>query len=650
MKEGENEKDSFLSSVDGKTKEEGFMKRFKARQSYFLFILILSVLLTTGCTHGGGHPGQPATPPTVTFTTPVNGATGVATNTRIAVTFSKAMDPTTLTAATFTLTQGGAAVSGTFKYSGDGLTWVFTPASNLATGTLAAGPLCTATITTGAKDVAGNALAVNYVWSFITGAAPDTTPPTVTSTVPANGANGVGTNTKIAAIFSKAMDPTTLTAATFTLTQGGTAVPGTVTYSGFTAVFTPAAGVLLANSPYIATITTGAEDLTNPGNALASNYQWSFETGAGPVTGAPTVTVTVPASGATVCTNTAVSATFSTAMDPTTLTASNMTVQDSSGHYYVGTVAYTYDPTNNVAIATWTPTETPAGTPTDSLKADYYTATITTGAQDLAGIGLASPYVWYFTTATTTPTCTSPAALGSASLFGGFGGGAGMTNQGTNTVIRGDIGTTAAPTLVTGFDDLTTAGNVYTETGSNIGHVYGTIYTATPLPGTAASFAIATAAASDALIAYNYLASLPPGPNPDPGAGQLGGLTLPPGVYKAAGDSFLLTGSDLYLDAQWNPNAVWVFQMGSSLTVGDTAPRSVILLHGALAKNVFWQVYSAATINGCAGGTMVGTIIAKQGVTFSTAGKAAITTLNGRALSLVASVTMVNTVINIPAP
>jgi hypothetical protein len=90
--------------------------------------------------------------------------------------------------------------------------------------------------------------------------------------------------------------------------------------------------------------------------------------------------------------------------------------------------------------------------------------------------------------------------------------------------------------------------------------------------------------------------------------------------------------------------------MGSSLTVGDTAPRSVILLHGALAKNVFWQVYSAATINGCAGGTMVGTIIAKQGVTFSTAGKAAITTLNGRALSLVASVTMVNTVINIPAP
>jgi len=91
--------------------------------------------------------------------------------------------------------------------------------------------------------------------------------------------------------------------------------------------------------------------------------------------------------------------------------------------------------------------------------------------------------------------------------------------------------------------------------------------------------------------------------------------------------------------------------MASTLTVGDAAiPRSVILINGAQAKNVFWQVGSAATINGAGGGTMVGTIIAQAGVTFSTAGNATITTLNGRALSLVASITMVNTVINVPAP
>ena len=75
-----------------------------------------------------------------------------------------------------------------------------------------------------------------------------------------------------------------------------------------------------------------------------------------------------------------------------------------------------------------------------------------------------------------------------------------------------------------------------------------------------------------------------------------------------------------------------------------------MLINGAQAKNVFWQVGSMATINPSGGGTMVGTMIASAGVTFSTAGNAAITTLNGRALALDASVTMVNTVINVPAP
>jgi hypothetical protein len=74
------------------------------------------------------------------------------------------------------------------------------------------------------------------------------------------------------------------------------------------------------------------------------------------------------------------------------------------------------------------------------------------------------------------------------------------------------------------------------------------------------------------------------------------------------------------------------------------------LINGAQANNVFWQVGSSATINAAAGGTMVGTIIASAGVTFSTAGNATITTLNGRALGLNASVTIVNTVINVPVP
>ena len=268
-----------------------------------------------------------------------------------------------------------------------------------------------------------------------------------------------------------------------------------------------------------------------------------------------------------------------------------------------------------------------------------------------SGNALAVNKVWTFTTGTATGT--APIALGAAASFGGFGGGAGMTNQGILTIINGNIGTTGVSTTMTGFDD--SVGDVYTETPLNIGTVNGRIFTAPPPPGgagvggTAATFAVATAAARDALIAFNSMspASLPGGV--DPGAGQLGGLTLFPGIYQAAGGTFLLTGSDLTLDGQGNPNAVWVFQTAAGLTIGAPGfPRSIILINGAQAKNVFWYVGSAARIeNKC---NMVGTIIASAGVTISTAGEAEITTLDGRALGLNASVTMVNTHINVPAP
>jgi hypothetical protein len=137
----------------------------------------------------------------------------------------------------------------------------------------------------------------------------------------------------------------------------------------------------------------------------------------------------------------------------------------------------------------------------------------------------------------------------------------------------------------------------------------------------------------------------------DPGAGELGGLTLAPGIYKSDSGTFNISNGNLTLDAQGDPNAIWIFQTAAGLTVGIAGPtgaKSVTLINGALPKNVFWYVGSTATINGAGGGTMVGTIIANSGVTFSTAGNAVQTVLNGRALSLVSSVTMVNTTINVP--
>jgi Ice-binding-like len=260
---------------------------------------------------------------------------------------------------------------------------------------------------------------------------------------------------------------------------------------------------------------------------------------------------------------------------------------------------------------------------------------------------------------------TPAALLGSVSTYGTFGGSAGSTNTGNQTVIAGsggataDVGTTATGTsAITGFHDSAPS-DVYTEVpGVNEGNVTGKIYsctTSTTGPTSASvnatSCDLATVALADALAAYNTLVALPPGPNA--GAGNLAGLTLAPGTYTAAGGSFQMEGGDLTLDAQGDANAVWVFQMATTLTVGGpgaAAPQNVILSNGAQARNVFWQVGSAATINAGGGGTMVGTVISQAGIAISTAGLTDPVTFNGRAVSLGVSVTMVNTVITVPAP
>jgi ice-binding like protein/Big-like domain-containing protein len=592
--------------------------------------------------------------PTVISTVPLNSATNVPINQKITATFSIPMSSASIVApGTFAVavaTSGGASVTGTVTYVTATNTATFTPTATLLPLTQYA-----ATITTAAQSAAGNSLASNYIWRFTTGKIPDTTPPSVLATVPLSVATGVPTNQQIAATFSEPMDSATVTASgTFTVAVagvGGAAVPGTVSYAASTATFTPTAN-LAPNTQFTATITNAAEDLA--GNALVSGpvpNPWSFTTGAGTATVPPTITLTTPANAdMNVPLNTAVNATFSDPMNPVTIAAPGtftLAVSGAGGAAVTGNV--TYDVANS--IATFTPA-------VNLLASTQYTATITNAAQDLTGNALVpgvDPNPWNFTTGASAGPV--PPNLGTAATFGGTGGGAGMTNQGIHTVINGDIATTGASTLITGFHDAG-PGCIYTETPSNVGTVNGGIYTAPPPPtvncpseGTASTFAIATQAASDALAAYLNLspASRPGGT--DPGAGQLGGLTLAPGIYKAAGGSFLITGSDLTLDAQGDANALWIFQTASTLTVGAAgAPRSIVLINGAQAKNVFWQVGTAATINAAGGGTMVGTIIASAGITFSTSGNAAITTLNGRALGLNASVTMVNTVINVPSP
>jgi hypothetical protein len=594
-------------------------------------------------------PAAPVVPPTVISTVPANGAVGVPINQALTATFSVAMIPTTINATTFTLSSAGnVSVTGVVTYVAAGSEAIFQPAANLLPSTV-----YTATITTGATDLAGTALAQNYVWTFTTGTAAVATAPTVTSTIPINLATGVPLNQIVSATFSTAMNPATINATTFTLTgPGATAVTGLVAYSavGNTLTFTPAAN-LAPNTLFTATITTGAQNLE--GTALAANYVWTFTTGAAAAAIAPEVVSTIPANAATgVALNQAVSATFTEAMNPLTITTATFELTGPGGTAVAGAVSY--DPVN--FIATFTPAVPLTGSST-------YTATVTNGATDLNGNPLGNtgaPNPWMFTTGPAG--LAAPVVLGpTISLFGGFGGGAGITNQGTLTVINGNIGTTGSSSIMTGLYDESVPAVAgvypcsYTVTGSNMGLVTGTIDTATPPPtnacpneGTATTFAVATQAALEAQEAYTTLQALPPGITLS--SNELGNLTLAPGTYTSS-SFYQITTGPLTLDAGGDPNATWVFQMGSYLTVGTpTTSESVVLINGAQAANVYWAVggLPGAVINYGGGGTMVGTILSQPGITVSSPGVAGVTTVDGRLLALNASATVVNTVVNVP--
>ena len=630
---------------------------------------VYTATITTGAQSQGGAPlaanyvwvfrTLPApTPPAVIATVPANLAVNVPINQALSATFSVAMTPATINATTFTLAGPGTTpVTGTVAYVAAGSTATFTPSAPLAYNTV-----YIATITTGAENLGGTPLAQNYVWSFTTGAAV-AVPPTVISTIPVAGATNVPANQAVSATFSVPMNPATINSTTFTLTgPGTTSVAGLVAYAaiGNTLTFTPTAN-LLANTLYTATITTGAQNLA--GTGLANNYVWTFTTGA-PVVVPPEIVSTLPANAATnVPLTQAVSATFSKAMNPLTIT--NATFQlTQGGNAVAATLSY------NSATFTATLTPTVALLPNTS-----YIAAVTSGATDLAGDPLGTtgaPNPWTFTTAAS---IVPPlVVLGpTISRFGAFGGGAGITNQGLQSAINnGAIGTTGASSLITGFhdDSVVTLTGVdactYTETPLNVALVGATAATpgtglitiftapgssqpttACPNEGTATTFATATQAALEAQAAYNTLQGLPPGITLS--NNELGNRTLAPGTYTSA-TFYDITQGPLTLDAQGDTNAYWVFQMGSSLQVGTpTAPQSVVLINGAQASQVFWAVggLPGAVINYGGGGTMVGTVISSPGITVSSPGVAAITTINGRVIALNASITMVNTVINV---
>jgi hypothetical protein len=641
-----------------------------------LAALFIATLLT-GC--GGGSGGQGpilgglviTSGPGVTSVSPASNASAVPTNARqVTATFSQAMDASTLSASSFTLAcPTGAPVNGTVSYSAPNNTAILTLPGGPG---LPASTLCVATVTTAAKSATGEPLGAAFSWKWTTSGTPDTTAPSVRGTVNANGATNVAINTRIGATFSEALNVVSVNSQSFLVreTLSGNPVSGAVALSGNDVLFTPTAN-LLPGTQYTVTAkgaVGGVSDIS--GNVMASDYVWSWTTAGSPDATVPAVGSSSPVDLAVgVCSNKTVNATFTKAMNPLTINTATFTLSVASGGLVSGLVSY--DAVSH--IASFNPTTNLVGTPATS-----YIATIrggATGVKDLAGNAMASDKTIRFST--NASTCVTAPVLGSAAPFGGFGGTATLTNDGLNTVVNGDIGVNASSTSITGLQDI--GGNVYTVTPDNNGVVNGTVYTLTAPPGSVAGEAV-TKARSDALVAFNSIspAALPGGLDVSSlaqcpscggagqGPGQLAGRTLPPGVYHSTTGSYGIgitpaTAGNLTLDAGGDANAVWVFQTDAgsgTLTVGVTgpatpaAPIQVLLVNGAMAKNVFWYVPGGATIG--TGSSMVGTLLADASITISTTGgsppTAVPTHLVGRAIALTAGVTMTNTVIDVPAP
>ena len=554
---------------------------------------LITVVLLSGCSKDD----EQGVRPRVISTSPISDATGVATNDEITATFSTEMDESTINNSTFTVKQGTTNVAGVTAYTGT--TASFTPGDNLAANTE-----YSATLSIGIKNSAGRGLARNYVWSFTTGAIPDIILPTVTLTNPLNDATGVSLNHKIAVTFSEAMKESSIISSTYTVKQGTTSVSGVIVYSGNVATFTPVNN-LSPNTVYTVTVTTGAQD--KAGNGLSVDKVFTFTTGGPQDTTLPFVTSTNPVSGASgVARNKVVSANFSEAMDPATISGTTFTLKQGTASV-TGTVGYTGT----------TATFTPSALLNENVT---YTATITTGAEDVAGNALASNIVWTFTTGTSTATL-GAVALGAAANYVILAKTA--VNNNPTSAVTGDIGLSpAATSFVTGFA-LTNATGFATST-----QVTGEIYAADMASPTPTNL---TTAVENMITAYNDAAGRPSPDFSELGTGNIGGKILTAGLYKWTTTVTAPTNVTISGDA----NDVWIFQISGDFTVSNAVRFT--LNGGAQAKNIFWQVAGTVTVGTTA--HLEGVILSMTGITFQTGAS-----FTGRALAQTAVILDANAI------
>jgi hypothetical protein len=349
--------------------------------------------------------------------------------------------------------------------------------------------------------------------------------------------------------------------------------------------------------------------------SLVSSCGGSSRGDSTPTSVVPTVMSSTPLDVATdVPVNGNATATFSEAMDSTTLTVTSFTV--SSGNPAVdvaGTVIYA-----NSKATFW-----PSAHLADNTN---FTATITTEAKSAPGVALAANYVWSFTTGVTLEP-------GLAVNLGAAGAFAILAKSGISTVpasaITGNIGVSpAAATFITGFSLTADATNVFATSTQVIGNVYAADY-APPTPSNM------TTSVSDMLLAFADASGRAPDVT-ELGAGDIGGMDLAPGVYKWG--TGLLIPTDITLTG--SATDVWIFQIAADLTVSNTV--NMTLAGGAMPKNIFWQVAGFVDVGTTS--HVEGIFLCQTAITLQTGAS-----INGRLLAQTAVVLDQSTVTQ-PAP
>jgi hypothetical protein len=373
--------------------------------------------------------------------------------------------------------------------------------------------------------------------------------------------------------------------------------------------------------------------------------------GANPTVGAASpgsgdVGVPVSSTGPGGTTGKTLSATFSTAMDPATVTApGTFTLKVAGGADVPGTV--TMDVTNT--IATFTPTGGPL------LPNTTYTAKISTAAMTAAvpgpSIAIAAPVVWSFTTAGAgSVSQATPPNLGEAGRFVILASQA-VTNVPTSAISGGDLGIMdQARSAYAGFTPSGSAGD-FTELTGGTSHASDDANPAPfPAPLKFATVVIGSAWATtlamidqsrtDLGTANTFLGGTNPTAPDQVLPIQLGNLTLTPGVYRAGADVQITTGA-LQLDALGDANAVWIFDIAGTLTTGAPGGNITFVSGVGQAKNVFWRTSGITTIG--ASTSFIGNVFAMTQVNLL-AGAA----VTGRLFGITDRVTLITNAVTMP--